>query len=77
MRRQMPIMERKFLGITVRRWMEYTAAILVGNAIYYFSLVPHLPQALRHREFLLDWGSATDFAVCLAVYGVIRLGPKI
>ena len=57
--------------------MDGAAAILVGNAIYYFSLVPHLPQALRHREFLLDWGSATDFAVCLAVYGVIRLGPKI
>ncbi len=70
-------MERKFLGITLRRWVEYMAAILVGNEIYYFSLVPHLPQALRHREFLLDWGSATDFVVCLAVYGLIRLGSKI
>jgi hypothetical protein len=29
-------MVRKFLGITVRRWVEYTVAILVGNAIYYF-----------------------------------------
>jgi hypothetical protein len=70
-------MQRKLLGITMRRWAEYTAAILVGNAIYYFSLVPHLPQALRHREFLLDWGSAADFAVCLGVYGLIRLGSKI
>ena len=70
-------MERKFLGITVRRWMEYTAAILIGNAIYYFSLVPHLPPALRHQGFLLDWGSATDFVVCFAVYGLIRLGSKI
>jgi hypothetical protein len=70
-------MERKFLGITVRRWMEYTAAILIGNAIYYFSLVPHLPPALRHQGFLLDWGSATDFVVCVAVYGLIRLGSKI
>jgi hypothetical protein len=70
-------MQRKFLGITVRRWVEYAAAILVGNAIYYFSLVPHLPQALRHREFLLDGGSATDFVVCVAVYGLIRWGSKI
>jgi hypothetical protein len=73
----MTVMERKFLGITLRRWVEYMAAILLGNEIYYFSLVPHLPQALRHREFLLDWGSATDFVVCLAVYGLIRLGSKI
>ena len=70
-------MGRKFLGITVRRWIEYTAAILVGNAIYYFSLVPHLPPAFRHREFLLDWGSATDCVVCLVVYGLIRLGSKL
>jgi hypothetical protein len=70
-------MGRKFLGITVRRWIEYIAAILIGNAIYYFSLLPHLPPAFRHREFLLDWGSATDFVVCLAVYGLIRLGSKL
>jgi hypothetical protein len=57
--------------------MEYTAAILVGNAIYYFSLVPHLPPAFRHREFVLDGGSAIDFVVCLAVYGLIRLGSKV
>jgi hypothetical protein len=70
-------MERKFLGITVRRWIEYTAAILIGNAIYNFSLVPHLPPALRHQGFFLDGGSATDFVVCVAVYGLIRLGSKI
>jgi hypothetical protein len=70
-------MGRTFLGITVRRWIEYMAAILIGNAIYYFSLVPHLPQAFRHQGFLLDWGSATDFAVCLAVYGLLRLGSKV
>jgi hypothetical protein len=70
-------MPRKFLGITVPRWVEYSAAILLGDAIYYFSLVPHLPQALRHREFLLDWGSAVDFVVCLGVYGLIGLGRKL
>ena len=70
-------MERKFLGVTLRRWIEYTVAILLGNAIYYFSLVPHLPQALRHQGFLLDWGSLTDFVVCLAVYGLLRLGARL
>ncbi|MFZ3215182.1 MAG: hypothetical protein WA192_03900 [Candidatus Acidiferrales bacterium] len=67
-------MARNFLGVTPRRWLEYLAAILVGNAIYYFSLVPHLPQTLRHQGFLLDWGSLLDFAVCIGVYGLIRLG---
>ncbi|HXO05468.1 MAG TPA: hypothetical protein VN884_07545 [Candidatus Sulfotelmatobacter sp.] len=70
-------MERKFLGVTFRRWIEYTVAILLGNAIYYFSLVRHLPQALRHQGFLLDWGSLTDFVVCLCVYGLLRLGAKL
>jgi hypothetical protein len=74
---KMPDLGRKFLGISVRRWIEYTAAILVGNAIYYFSLVPHLPPAFRHQKFLLDGGSAIDFVVCLAVYGLIRLGSKV
>jgi hypothetical protein len=32
----MPDRGRKFLGISVRRWINYSAAILVGNAIYYF-----------------------------------------
>lgn len=75
--REAILMERKFLGVTFRRWIEYTVAILLGNAIYYLSLVPHLPQALRHQGFLLDWGSLTDFVVCLAVYGLLRFGAKL
>jgi len=70
-------MSRKFLGVTVRRWLEYLAAILVGNGIYYFSLVPHLPDALRHRNFDVDWGTLVDFVVCVAVYGLIRLGSSL
>lgn len=68
---------RSFLGTPFRRWIEYLVAILLGNAIYYFSLVPHLPQALRHQGFLLDWGSLVDFIVCAGVYGLIRLGSKM
>ncbi|MFY9803845.1 MAG: hypothetical protein WA713_00105 [Candidatus Acidiferrales bacterium] len=73
----MEFMAGNFLGTPLRRWIEYLAAILLGNAIYYFSLVPHLPKALRHQGFLLDWGSLVDFLVCLAVYGLIRLGSKM
>jgi hypothetical protein len=70
-------MARSFWGTPFRRWVEYLVAILLGNAIYYFSLVPHLPQALRHQGFLLDWGSLVDFLVCVGVYGLIRLGAKM
>jgi hypothetical protein len=70
-------MTQKFLGATLRRWLEYLVAIILGNVIYYFSLVPHLPEALRHQGFQVDWGMALDFVVCVAVYGLIRLGVKL
>jgi len=70
-------MARQFLGVTPRRWLEYLVAILLGNAIYYYSLVPHLPEALRHEGFRTDWGAAVDFAVCAGVYGLIRLGSRL
>jgi hypothetical protein len=69
-------MASQFLGKGLRRWMEYLIAILVGTAIYYFSLVPHLPAALRHEEFHVDLGMILDFAVCAAVYGLMRLGKR-
>lgn len=65
---------RQFIGATPRRWLEYLVAILLGNAIYYFSLAPHLPESLRHQGFQIDAGVALDFAVCVGVYGLIRLG---
>jgi len=70
-------MTRPFLGVTPRRWLEYLIAILIGNAIYFFSLAPHLPAALRHKTFQIDPGVAVDFAVCVAVYGLIRLGSRL
>lgn len=65
---------RQFLGVTPIRWLEYLIAILIGNAIYYLSLAPHLPQALRHQGFEIDGGVIVDFLVCVAVYWLIRLG---
>src|SRR6185437_2698498 len=70
-------MARQFLGVTPRRWLEYLVAILLGNAIYYFSLVPYLPDSLRHQGFSTDGGVLVDFVVCVLVYGLIRLGVRV
>ena len=70
-------MARQIFGISLRRWLEYLGAILLGNAIYYFSLMPHLPAALRHQSFRVDLGVAVDFAVCAAVYGLIRVAALL
>ena len=60
--------------MTVRRWIEYTAAILAGNGIYFLVLYPSLGKSLRHQPYRFDAGLALDFFCCLAVYAVIRLG---
>ncbi len=72
-------MARQFLGVTPRRWLEYLVAILLGQAIYYFSLVPYLPDSLRHRHqgFAIDGGLLVDFVICVLVYGLIRLGTRV
>ena len=70
-------MAAQHFGATIRRWIEYLAAIVIGNGIYYLSLVPHLPEALRHQGFLMDWGMGVDFLVCVTVYGLIRLGSVL
>lgn len=69
--------KRRFLGTTLRRWLEYLIAILIGNAIYYLSLFPHLPPSLRHQGFQIDGGVLIDFAVCVGVYGLIRVATKL
>jgi hypothetical protein len=53
-----------------RRWGEYLLAILGGN-ILFMLLEPHLPAALRHQIFRMDWGLGLDFALCASLYGVI------
>ncbi len=68
---------RQFLGASPRRWFEYLIAILLGNAIYFFSLAPHLPASMRHTAPKTDWGTLVDFLVCAGVYGLIRLGARL
>ena len=60
--------------MTARRWIQYTIAIVLGNAIYFLWLAPALGQNLRHQPMRLDAGLALDFICCLVVYAVIRLG---
>lgn len=70
-------MARQWLGVTPRRWLEYLIAILLGNAVYYFSLVPHLPASFHHQGYQIDLGMLLDFIVCVCVYGLIRLGSRV
>jgi hypothetical protein len=49
------------------------AAVLIGNAVYFLVLVPHLPAAGRHRIYSLDLGLFVDFWVCLVIYGLLAL----
>jgi len=63
-------------GMTPRRWIEYTIAILAGNAIYFLVLYPGFPRVLQHKPWRFDAGLALDFLLCVVVYGVIRLGVR-
>ncbi|HEY6099964.1 MAG TPA: hypothetical protein VIW03_11070 [Anaeromyxobacter sp.] len=60
--------------MTVRRWVEYTIAVLAGNALYFVVLYPGLAPILQHQPFRFDPGLVLDFLCCVAVYGAIRLG---
>ncbi|HEU5248971.1 MAG TPA: hypothetical protein VFW15_03220 [Thermoanaerobaculia bacterium] len=70
--------------MTPRRWIEYLAAILAGNALYFLVLFPDLPPALQHRAptpdqtipIHLDLGLLLDFVLCVVVYGVIRMASR-
>jgi len=61
-------------SMTPRRWIEYLAAILAGNGIYFLVLFPVLPRWLQHQSWHFDAGLALAFVCCVAVYGVIKLG---
>jgi len=63
--------------MSLRRWLQYLVAILVGNAIYFLSLLPYLPEVWRHQGFRQDLGLLLDFAVCVGVYGLMRLGARL
>ena len=55
-----------------RRFLIALAAVLIGNAIYWF-LMPYLPQKGRHVPDQLDWGLLVDFWICVLVYNLLLL----
>ncbi|MEO8190903.1 MAG: hypothetical protein ABI682_11230 [Acidobacteriota bacterium] len=63
-----------FRNMTPRRWIEYTIAILAGNAVYFLVLFPGLSPDLQHQPQRVDAGLILDFLCCVAVYAAIRLG---
>jgi len=56
-----------------RRFFKQFLAVVVGNVIYFFVLMPHLPAAGQHVPYRLDWGLLVDLWVCLVLYGIIEL----
>ena len=55
------------------RLLKQLAAVLIGNLLYFFVLMPHLPDAARHTPYHLDWGLLVDLWICLVIYGLIQL----
>ena len=53
-------------------FFEALAAVVVGNAIYFF-LEKYLPVGARHVPFQIDLGIAVDFWFCLVVFGIIKM----
>jgi lysylphosphatidylglycerol synthetase-like protein (DUF2156 family) len=51
-------------------------AVVSGNAIYFFLLLPVLPHGARHRPFHFDLGLMLDAWICLVIYGVLCLALR-
>jgi hypothetical protein len=57
----------------LRKILKQTVAVVVGNLLYFFVLMPHLPAPGRHRPDRLDLGLIVDFWLCVVLYGLIEL----
>jgi len=57
----------------LKRLLKQLVAILIGNALYFLLLMPHLPLAAQHQPDRLDLGLLVDFWVCVVVYGLMLL----
>ena len=60
-------------SVLLRRLLKQVIAIVAGNLLYFFILMPHLPPAGRHHPDRLDLGLLVDFWVCVVLYGFIEL----
>jgi ABC-type uncharacterized transport system permease subunit len=57
----------------LRRLLKQTIAVVVGNLLYFFVIMPHLPAAGQHRPDRLDLGLIVDFWICGVLNGVVEL----
>ncbi len=57
----------------LRLLLKQTIAVVIGNLLYFFLLMPHLPLAGQHRPDRLDLGLIVDFWICVAMYGIVEL----
>jgi hypothetical protein len=57
----------------VKRWLKALAAVLLGNAIYFLLVMPHVPEWVRHRPFHADLGLLIDLCFCIVCYIGIEL----
>jgi hypothetical protein len=55
------------------RLLKQFAAVALGSLLYFFVLMPHLPEKARHEPFRIDWGLLVDAWLCLVIYGLIEL----
>ena len=62
-------------GKTMKNFLDALVSVLAGNALYYL-LMPHLPAVARHRLFKEDWGLLVDFAICTAIFAVVKYARR-
>lgn len=60
---------------SMQNFLDALLAVLAGNAIYYL-LMPHLPQAVRHRLFQEDLGLLVDFAICTLIFVAVKYAAR-
>jgi hypothetical protein len=58
------------------RLLKQLVAIILGNLVYFFLLMPHLPARAQHQPHKLDLGLLVDFWFCVVVYGLIELASR-
>ncbi len=51
---------------------DVLGAVLVGDLLYFYGLLPRLPEAWRHQPFALDPGLALDLLLCLGLFALAR-----
>ena len=58
------------------QWIISLCAVLLGFAFYY-SLMPNLQSAARHKAMTLDLGIVVAGWFCLCMFGMIEMGALL